>query len=748
MQPVQWIDMEKDKNNEIDFGRWDKRIKMMAAMISDESQSVADLGCGRMLLKEYLPDSKAYYPVDYCYRGEDNIICDFNRHEFPDISVDTVFASGILEHVVDYTWFIEQMCKTASCEVILSYVCTEKGNNETVRSIIQNGYHIDWVNSLSEKTIMELFKKNHFLLKYRKPNNGNEYVMKFVRTDGDQSAACRGYCYSDERAVQMLIYLLKENNIKKVIASPGATNLTFIASLEYDGSFEMYSCPDERSAAYMACGMAAESGEPVVISCTGATASREYLAGLTEAYYRKLPVLAVTSTQSLVNTDNLSPQFIDRTVLPKDAARCSVQIQYIRGKTDEWDCMLKMNRAIHELIRSGGGPVHINLTTAYSMNFFVEKLPDTRVIKHYDIKSDFPPIKERYTRIAITCGAKWKWTQELNQAMDDFCSTYNAVVLVDHASGYSGKYKIHPTILMAQENADSSLFCPDLLIHIGEQSADYYTYNKLKQSREVWRISEDGQIRDTFKGLTKIFEMPEIDFFHYYAEGKGKENTYFAQCQCAIRNLYKRIPPLPFSNIWAASVMAPILPENAVIHFGLSNSMRAWTFFEFQNENIRSYANVGCRGIDGVISTIGGASLVHPDVLYFVVLGDLAFFYDMNVLGNRHLSANLRIILVNNGGGTEFHLYQHMGNRVMGNEVGNFVAADGHYGRKSHNFVRHYAQDLGFEYFSAENKEEFYRILKRFLTKEVTEQPMLLEVFTEDRYESEALKLIRNLGDS
>ncbi|MCS3133314.1 hypothetical protein NXW30_12495 [Phocaeicola vulgatus] len=39
----------------------------------------------------------------------------------------------------------------------------------------------------------------------------------------------------------------------------------------------MYSCVDERSAAYMACGIAAESGEPIVVTCTEATASRNYL---------------------------------------------------------------------------------------------------------------------------------------------------------------------------------------------------------------------------------------------------------------------------------------------------------------------------------------------------------------------------------------------------------------------------------------------------------------------------------------
>ena len=93
--------------------------------------------------------------------------------------------------------------------------------------------------------------------------------------------------YTSERNAQIVIALLKANNIRKIIVSPGATNITFVASIQQDPYFEIYSSVDERSAAYMACGLAAESGEPVVLSCTGATASRNYLPGLTEAFYRR-----------------------------------------------------------------------------------------------------------------------------------------------------------------------------------------------------------------------------------------------------------------------------------------------------------------------------------------------------------------------------------------------------------------------------------------------------------------------------
>ena len=130
-----------------------------------------------------------------------------------------------------------------------------------------------------------------------------------------------GKYYSSERSVQMLISLLKQHDIKKCVLSPGTTNLTLVASLQHDPYCELYSSVDERSAAYIACGMAAESGEPVVLSCTGATASRNYLPGLTEAYYRKLPVLAVTSTQDEVRIGHLRPQVIDRNSLQNDISR-------------------------------------------------------------------------------------------------------------------------------------------------------------------------------------------------------------------------------------------------------------------------------------------------------------------------------------------------------------------------------------------------------------------------------------------
>lgn len=170
--------------------------------------------------------------------------------------------------------------------------------------------------------------------------------------------------YTAEKNSLILISLLKAHGIHNIIASPGATNLRLVASLQHDSYFKIYSSVDERSAAYMACGLAAESGEPVMLSCTGATSSRNYMPALTEAYYRKLPILVVTSSQYSEWIGNLKDQVTNRIQLPADIVKKSFQVDEIHCERQEWNAINKINEAILELTRHGGGPAHINLITS------------------------------------------------------------------------------------------------------------------------------------------------------------------------------------------------------------------------------------------------------------------------------------------------------------------------------------------------------------------------------------------------
>lgn len=545
--------------------------------------------------------------------------------------------------------------------------------------------------------------------------------------------------YTDERNVQIVIALLKAHGIHRVIASPGTTNMTFVVSIENDPWFQIWSSVDERSAAYLACGMAAETGEPVVISCTGATASRNYMPGLTEAYYRKLPVLAVTSTRGNNKVGHLIDQQIDRRNIPNDIAMESVTVPMVKDKEDERFCEIEVNKAILALRLNGGGPAHINLYTRYSQDFSVKEITHVNAIFRHTIFDKKLPDIPKGCRVLIFVGAHADFSERLTAAVDRFCATYNSVVLCDHTSGYRGKYELHYQIVCGQKQWHSPQAKADLCIHIGEVSGNQFNVS----ADHTWRVSPDGVLRDTFGNLSRVFMMPEDEFFERYSEENSSHTELYDAMNVEVKAITDKLQDIPFSNIWIARQMVNKLPHNCELHLGIYHCLRSWSFFKLP-AGIQAKCNVGGFGIDGGVSTMMGASFANPEKLFIGIFGDLAFFYDMNVVGNRHVGNNVRILLINNGKGNEFRNYNHPC-YFLGEEADRFIAAAGHYGNKSRQLVRDYATDLGYEYMSAINKDEFNVVVDRFLSPEITEKPMLLEVYTETDDESNALEKILNI---
>ena len=129
---------------------------------------------------------------------------------------------------------------------------------------------------------------------------------------------------------------------------------------------------------------------------------------------------------------------------------------------------------------------------------------------------------------------------------------------------------------------------------------------------------------------------------------------------------------------------------------------------------------------------------------FFIVLGDLSFFYDLNSIGNRHLPKNLRILLVNNGRGVEFRNPYHPCFQ-FGEDADPFMAAAGHFGNMSSSLISHYAKDLGFEYQTASDKETYLEQSRIFLDSQLREKPILFEVFVKTQNEQNAIIAMHNL---
>ena len=164
----------------------------------------------------------------------------------------------------------------------------------------------------------------------------------------------------------------------------------------------------------------------------------------------------------------------------------------------------------------------------------------------------------------------------------------------------------------------------DLLVHIGEVSGGYIGLSP----HAVWRVNLDGELRDTYRKLTCVFEMEEQAFFEHYADTvRPACHAYFDTCWTKLKSTWAKVmaDTLPFSNVWIAHETSLRIPANSVLFLGILNTLRTWNYFDIP-DTVYGYSNTGGFGIDGYISSFVGASLVHLDKLYFCVAGDLSFF--------------------------------------------------------------------------------------------------------------------------
>lgn len=558
-------------------------------------------------------------------------------------------------------------------------------------------------------------------------SNYEEDDNRYIITNG---------AYSIEKHTQLLISILKEYNIKNIVISPGICNMNFVQSVQSDSFFKLWSCIDERSAAYMACGMAQTLGEPVVISCTGATASRNYMSALTEAYYSHLPIIAVTSSRDSYMIGNGIEQVTDRKHLPADIVRESIELSTIHTLEEKKYCELKINRALIATMIHEGGPVHINLITHFQKDFSTKTLPKCKKIKviRANEKVLFPKIEGK---VALYIRPGLKLTIQKTELIEKFCEKYNAVVIGNHLSNYKGKYFVDFMFFCDRGNREF-----DLLIYIGSMNS-----NLKINCRKSWRISLDGRLEDSFLNQEYMFDMDIDDFIQFYTSNdeyatynKSDMSLYY-ELKSEYNRTIAQIKELPFSNMWISKKLAPLIPDNSVCYFGIFSTLRNWSYFELKN-TVDCYSTVGGYGIDGTLSSMIGASIVNPDKLFFCFLGDLSFFYDLNSIGNRHIGNNVRICIFNNNGGNSLiHNNGLLGNNI----IDGYVGATNHFDNETvgTNVIKAYAESLGFIYLKADSKYEFNKQTNIFLSE--SDRPILFEVKYLAQNDFEAVNIIKSL---
>jgi 2-succinyl-5-enolpyruvyl-6-hydroxy-3-cyclohexene-1-carboxylate synthase len=536
--------------------------------------------------------------------------------------------------------------------------------------------------------------------------------------------------YSDNQTVQILISLLKEFKVRYAVLSPGTRNVPVVHSLEQDPDFNCYSIVDERGAAYFGLGLALETGEPVLLSCTSGTATANYTSAMWEASRQHLPIIAITSDRNPYFLGQLEDQMIDQISLYRSAPRKSVTLPIVKDDKDAWYCRRLVNEALLELRHRAGGPVHINLPTEWGLfaqNFNTKALPELKPIRRFDrrdLRQDdsavLAGIKTK-SRILVLVGQGRDAGEDYLNGVQTFAARYPCAIAVETISNLPLADAINTSLISRALTKEMFLeYAPDLVVSVG---GDYVSTVKglLKGCAadfEHWCVNEDGVVVDQFRKLTAVFECSAREFFAYFNEHGGAaepDHSYLKLWRSRIDALPP--PEFPYSSSYVMQTFCEQIPSGSILHHGNGVAVHIAQYFP-TDPSITTYCHTGTTTIDGSLSTFIGQAAASAR-LCFAFIGDLSFFYDMNALWNRYVGSNVRILLYNNEGGQTFHwnAAREIDTLPLHTSAEHFTSAKG------------WVESRGFRYMAAHSKEELDAHLPEFVRGE-SDQPICLEVFT------------------
>jgi len=550
---------------------------------------------------------------------------------------------------------------------------------------------------------------------------------------------------SDKRTISLLADIFVKKGLREIVLSPGSRNAPIIISFAQHPDIEAISIVDEHSAAFFALGMAQQKQRAAAIACTSGSAGLNYASAIAEAYYQKIPLLILTADRP--------PHLIDvgdgQTIRQKDVFANYIKRSYslpleITSEEDKEKTIQLINEAIDQTQFPEPGPVHINIPFDEPLYGLTDKPETGKVLDTFEkqlvvdenIRKEFVQHWHESSKTLILAG-QGEPSEKLNKILLHLSAFHQVAIMTEttsnlHAPGFMDEIDNLITRIPEEEIAD---FQPDLLITFRTSVVSKKIKKLLRKypAKNHWHIAPSGEKRDTYFCLTGVVAMEAAEFL-------TQEKDNLTETPGEYRNFWQRhkeqvlqksiafLMKTGWCDLKVFEILLREIPGNTLLHLGNSTPVRyAQLFGSLHKFHYRS--NRGVSGIDGQVSTAAGAAFAVKEKINTIITGDLGFFYDSNALMNHNLTPNLKIIVINNGGGDIFRFIP--GPDISAQREKFFVATH-------HWKVELVAKAFSIRYLKAENENELKTRLPEFYAED--RRPALLEIFTTAAENAQILK--------
>ncbi len=500
-----------------------------------------------------------------------------------------------------------------------------------------------------------------------------------------------------------------QQGLQHVVLSPGSRCAPLVLAFARHEHLYVRTVSDERSAAFVALGLAQQTKKATVLVCTSGTASYNYGPAVAEAYFQGIPLLILTADRPPEWVGQQDGQTIFQSNLYGAHVKASYALLADNSEHAQWHCERTINTAIIETSKPLTGPVHVNIplreplypsgssaVVEYKQDIQIISAPNTHKILTAEEVSTLQHDWHHYPKKLIICG-QLNRSMRLLKYLEKLFGQEQVPIVADVTSNLHELPFIikHHDLFMAVKQAEHLKgLQPDLVISIGSNilSKSIKLFLRKYQAKAHWHIEDAPVFPDVFQHISKHYEVTPAYFFKVllapqkHTKVQKKEpssasidfespinqdlasfnaqilHNYTLQWKSAkkhVKEVNQSFFPQPsFSDLEACYEVLNVLPEKSILQIGNSMPVRYVNFLGLNDnhKHVEVFANRGTSGIDGSMSTAVGAANASANRLVVLILGDMSFVYDQNGLWNNDLPSNLRIIVLNNQGGNIFRM--------------------------------------------------------------------------------------------
>lgn len=478
--------------------------------------------------------------------------------------------------------------------------------------------------------------------------------------------------------------VLARLGIEHVVISPGSRSTPLTLAAAKNPKLETLVILDERTAGFIALGIAKRSRKPVALVCTSGTAAANYHPAVIEASLSGTPLLVLTADRPPELRDCSAGQTIDQIKLFGSSVRLFAEMS-LPELLPERLAYLRQSlvHAVDRAVQIHPGPVHLN----FPFREPLLALTNAEPVVDANSLEQAATVVTRVTE-AVSIGGALDTV-----AIERLSSHRKGIIVVGDINPRGGDVEFATAVALLSQKLGWPVLADvlnPLRGHADELSGLVCHYDRhLRAATDAVELKPTAVLQIGALPTSKVLRtwLQKIDATHFLLVDRPFNSDPLHRIATVLHGdvsgLADQIKPLHGDSEWlsawthlearatadvnarlepleslfegkAAWLLSQQVPAGSSVFLASSMSVRYAEWFWCVGSPAGSiYANRGANGIDGTLGTaVGVAHRGSPTIL---LTGDLAFLHDTNaLLAAKDLRGSLTVVLINNNGGGIF----------------------------------------------------------------------------------------------